>query len=688
MLTTPTQVAHAMYIAYYQRPADPQGLQYWVSLIQQHGSWHVVSAAFGAPENPEFAALYGPLPDRAALVKAIYLAAFERSAADEEVSFWVRSPHSNLDLAFAIVNGAQNQDAATLQRKMAFSDAVARLATQEAYLREAQRLKLTLDALDHTSQVTDAFVQQLLAGNSSGSTAMGLEGMVAAAQAQWPAGAQVSKVNTGMGPIPTKASPLVRWLDYRDEAGREYEWSSRSVTVSFPETIPSDHAGDPGFQIGWASVPVSWRSVWLQLMNQAVAPIDLTLQPASSADGDIRVVLGSLDGTFAGWAKYPAPGIGGDLQIRQAFARERMDANPSATDRLWGLLVHELGHSLGLKHPFEGSPLMPSNLDSKLLTIMSYTYPPDLWPSVRWSYTPASGLREAEGEYKAGYRFDYGIVDLSALMAIYGPNPRHHAGDTVHRLEAPSPQTWLYRTISDAAGIDTLDLSTLTRPSRIDLRPGTLSDVDVRLPQDWKQQFIDDGVAFYQRAGIYNPSVHDWIVRYASQMVERSDVTPRLWNGLKALGIADGTLIENLVLGDADDLAHDNEINNLIRTGGGNDTVYLGAGGLDGVDGGAGVDVVVLPTSVLQANIARLGEGWLVQADAVVAALLNVEYLADPTGGWLALDTRLAATPPQVKPWTTWAPSAGSVPDVTPVGLYSALDTSTDLKTLSAEMSI
>lgn len=38
----------------------------------------------------------------------------------------------------------------------------------------------------------------------------------------------------------------------------------------------------------------------------------------------------------------------------------------------WGLL-HELGHVLGLKHPFDGNPRLPSALDNKANTIMSYT---------------------------------------------------------------------------------------------------------------------------------------------------------------------------------------------------------------------------------------------------------------------------------------------------------------------------
>jgi hypothetical protein len=34
--------------------------------------------------------------------------------------------------------------------------------------------------------------------------------------------------------------------------------------------------------------------------------------------------------------------------------------------------VHEIGHALGFKHPFEGEPVLAIDLDSKSNTVMSY----------------------------------------------------------------------------------------------------------------------------------------------------------------------------------------------------------------------------------------------------------------------------------------------------------------------------
>ncbi|MET4161820.1 hypothetical protein ABIE61_001659, partial [Marinobacterium sp. MBR-111] len=119
-LTANQKLVHQMYIAYYQRPADPQGLKYWVDQLETYQDWTVISAAFGSPENAENQALYGS-KSREEVIAEIYQSAFDRAAVAEEISYWADSEHSLTNLAFAIINGAQNDDLAAVNAKVAFS---------------------------------------------------------------------------------------------------------------------------------------------------------------------------------------------------------------------------------------------------------------------------------------------------------------------------------------------------------------------------------------------------------------------------------------------------------------------------------------------------------------------------------------------------------------------------------------
>ena len=72
------ELIHQMYIAYYQRPADPAGLIYWQDQLNANGGgeagWNAVADAFA--NAAESSALYGN-QTLGQKISAIYLAAFE-----------------------------------------------------------------------------------------------------------------------------------------------------------------------------------------------------------------------------------------------------------------------------------------------------------------------------------------------------------------------------------------------------------------------------------------------------------------------------------------------------------------------------------------------------------------------------------------------------------------------------------
>jgi len=134
----------------------------------------------------------------------------------------------------------------------------------------------------------------------------------------------------------------------------------------------------------------------------------------------------------------------------------------------WGYatILHEVGHALGLKHPFESPNVLPTAEDNRCNTIMSYT---DVTTELgQCSATPM-------------------VYDLLALQDMYGARPKNTGDDTYVFTGMGTGQyalngtTWfstpfqIKQTMWDSGGTDTLDASALPwAPTgyRFDLRGG------------------------------------------------------------------------------------------------------------------------------------------------------------------------------------------------------------------------
>lgn len=162
-----------------------------------------------------------------------------------------------------------------------------------------------------------------------------------------------------------------------------------------------------------------------------------------------------------GYAQWPYKGAAGDVYLNINSAANTLPSYaPGSTG--WFLLLHELGHSLGLKHPHDdggnGRPTFThigfEALDIDWATIMSYN--DDAFDNlVQWE--PAAPM----------------VLDALALQYLYGPNTSTHAGNTLHPLTANG----FYTTLWDASGNDTLDVSAQKEGWTIYLPDVTFSDL-------------------------------------------------------------------------------------------------------------------------------------------------------------------------------------------------------------------
>lgn len=230
-----------------------------------------------------------------------------------------------------------------------------------------------------------------------------------------------------------------------------YSWKDTTLTYSFPgadslwSTDPVYGYGDPNGTgepwTGWfmplsSTEAASFQQIlarWSEVTNVDFIPVE----DSDEVTGIIRVARTYLaeEGDAHAWAYYPSDAdCAGDVWIN---IQEDSGTTPWDNGSYeFFAVMHEMGHVLGLKHPFEGDVVVPANLDAQSWTIMSY-----------------SALAGDEDSSFSFYPTTPMILDIAAVQSVYGPNLEFHADDTTYVFT--DEQTY-HQTIWDAGGSDTL----------------------------------------------------------------------------------------------------------------------------------------------------------------------------------------------------------------------------------------
>lgn len=230
-----------------------------------------------------------------------------------------------------------------------------------------------------------------------------------------------------------------------------YDFATDSAPADFTTDFTSIEDSDAAALSGWTAFSAAEKdAVRLQMDHiESVLNISFTEAPGA-ADPDLNLGKITIEGELTGLGGTSISSSGQTVTRWDGFAF--FDNTIDLADpREANLILHEISHALGAKHPFEDGTTLPQETENNKFTVMSYANNPD-------SDMLASTLM---------------LYDLLALQDIWGstelnPDDTVYSGSTSGELEV----VW------DTGGRDTFSADTRSTATQIDLREGRFSSFD------------------------------------------------------------------------------------------------------------------------------------------------------------------------------------------------------------------
>ncbi len=295
-------------------------------------------------------------------------------------------------------------------------------------------------------------------------------------------------------------------------------------------------------------------AIWSSFANIRFVPV----ADNSTTVGELRFTYTkNIDSGSAAHAYYPGNyTAAGDVWFSWVNFNVDGGSVPRGTDD-YHTILHEVGHALGLKHPFEDGNIMPRDKDNYFYTVMSYTASP-------WS--------EARDGWASFYPTTPMYYDLMAIQALYG-RAAYNTGNNTYTFY---DNRYYWQAINDTGGIDTIVYSG-AESTKINLNPGAFSS-------------LSEAISFRNGS------------------TSRDTVT-----------IGPGVVIENATGGSGNDTLTGNGVSNVLNGGAGADKLYGGAGndtlvggaGADRMSGGAGNDIYYIDNAADVIDESASGSGGI-----------------------------------------------------------------------------
>ncbi|MFA5234801.1 MAG: DUF4214 domain-containing protein [Sulfurimonas sp.] len=590
-----------VYVATFNRAPDAAGLDYWV-YESFDGDATIEEIAQSFFDSAEAQSIYTPDMSVEQKVNTAYVNLFGRDADADGLAYWIEEIESGSisqsNMILALVNGAQDSelslDATTLANKSEVGLYYAQSSLEDvaAAYSVMEGVTSVESSVSEAKEMVDCFAALAMTEEELAMTEK--------------AALVTMEVNGVFAYDAAEVEGYVAALDSLSS------WSNSVVTYSFNDTIPSSYYDyyDDSLVDGWSALSSSQREAVRDVFGMLEAIVDVDFVEVAIG-GDIQYNI-TYQESSAGFAYYPGSyyEYEGDVFLSSVFNTNPQEYGIEIGEYGWSTIVHETGHALGLKHPFEGYYTLPEELDNFAHSVMSYDTGMTLM-----------ALPYIEGhEFGIGFEWVnpefYSIYDIVTLQELYGTNLNGSSEDNIYSIAFGE-----LKTVWDSGGEDTLDFSQVGGNVYLDMKDGSVNSVGYVSIENQIEAFVED----LEDAWIF--SQESW-VRDVFYSYEES-----LYTGEDNFSIAYGTAIENLVSGDFSDVIVDNEVDNEIALGGGDDTVYLYGGGWDYVDGGVGYDTAYFDALLYDVEFEKISlDEYLFVGDEFAATLVGVEQIVFSDG--------------------------------------------------------